>query len=90
MRPRNRTFQWIAYIRPGCWLCDTEGDPGRTLVKASASGYDTYHKAQMALAQAMLDNPHRNFDKAGIESREKEDHSGREKSPPAEVQESKS
>ena len=44
------------------WLADWEGDPGRTLRIENAIHFKCILKAEMALAKAKADNPHRKLD----------------------------
>lgn len=49
-----------------CWLCKVSGDPGRTMVLASASRWKTRKQAESALARAKRENPHRHFRAAEV------------------------
>lgn len=43
---------WRVELEPGVWLAPWDGDPGRTLVKASATVFPTVNEASAALDRA--------------------------------------
>ena len=45
-------LHYIAEIEEGVWLCDVEGDPGRTLVKESAMKFTSLEDAIEAVKAA--------------------------------------
>ena len=58
-------MQFIVTLESGVWLCDEDGDPGRTLVRESATRY-----ARLSAATAALDAARacRDFPDATIEA----------------------
>ncbi len=40
---------YIVELQPGCWLAPWSGDPGRTLVRASAKTFDSESAARRAI-----------------------------------------
>ena len=46
------TLGYIVRLQPGCWLAPWSGDPGRTLVLASARVYRSEAAAKGALTRA--------------------------------------
>lgn len=46
------TAAWVVELEPGVWLAPWDGDPGRTLVEASATRYPSYVAADRALTRA--------------------------------------
>jgi hypothetical protein len=54
---------WLVELEKGCWLADIEGDPGRTLHRASAKRFHTEYKAKCALKRA---RKYRTFTEAEI------------------------
>lgn len=61
------TTGWIVTLEPGCWLAPWRGDPGRTLVRASARVYPTELGARRALHRARKFRP---FPRAAVERNE--------------------
>lgn len=52
LAPGSAIRGWIVELQPGCWLAPWDGDPGRTLVKASAEVFTTRAEASAALDRA--------------------------------------
>jgi hypothetical protein len=48
---------YIVELQQGCWLCDGEGDPARTLVRENAAFYQTVADAQRMLEHARVYRP---------------------------------
>ena len=44
--------EWVVELEQGVWLAPVDGDPGRTLVLASATRFSTVYKANLALRKA--------------------------------------
>lgn len=59
-------LNYIVELEEGVWICEMEGDPGRTLVRESAQKFDTFQEAKRALSAARKFK--RKFPKAVIES----------------------
>ena len=43
---------WIVKLEEGVWIADTDGDPGRTLVRDNAEVFETRQYADDALKAA--------------------------------------
>ncbi len=59
-------MDFIVELDKESWLAPWPGDPGRTLVRSSATRYQSEHAAYCALEREKRKNPFRNFDKARI------------------------
>lgn len=57
-------MKWIIELESGCWLAPWDGDPGRTLVKASAKQFRSRDTAVKSLMAAMK---HREFTNPSVE-----------------------
>lgn len=51
--------EWIVELEPGVWLAPWSGDPGRTLVEATAKRYKERRNAVYALTRARRYRPFR-------------------------------
>lgn len=49
--------EWVVELGRGVWIAPIEGDPGRTLILASATRFTTKVKAQLALKRARKYRP---------------------------------
>lgn len=45
---------FVVMLEKGCWLADTEGDPGRTILLANAKVFDDRSDAVFALRMARV------------------------------------
>lgn len=45
-------MKYIVELHEDCWLAPWKGDPGRTLIEANATRYNTGHGAKIALGRA--------------------------------------
>jgi hypothetical protein len=53
----RRQDMWIVELQPGCWICDGDGDPPRTLKITNAQHYETEQYAIDALKWARSFRP---------------------------------
>lgn len=55
-------IEYVVEIDEGCWLCDVEGDPGRTLVIENAQRFksveDAENEVEIARTYRLLRNVH--------------------------------
>ena len=51
---------FVVMLEKGCWLADTEGDPGRTLQKSNAKRFSDRSEAVFALRMARVYRRFRN------------------------------
>ena len=49
--------EWVVELEPGVWIAPINGDPGRTLIKASATRFASQYKAELALQRARKSRP---------------------------------
>jgi hypothetical protein len=52
MTELEKKIRWVVELEPGVWIADTDGDPGRTLVKENAQRFFMKSEAKKALEKA--------------------------------------